>query len=130
LNESFLSKFKAFLPAIFWSLFILLVSWNAGGLNLPPNLFDLVGTHKLAHATAYFLLFWTILYGLRKTGADTPRALIISALWCVFYRVLMEVLQYFYFPGRYFEFFDIVANIIGVFSGFAIFYFRKKQKAL
>lgn len=44
-------------------------------------------------------------------------ALIISTT----YGIGMEVVQYTFFPGRYFEFWDIVANISGAFAGVILF---------
>lgn len=120
-------EIKHFYPAIIWSLLILLVSYTVAGINLPPKLFDIFETDKVGHFGIYAILFLMIIYGFIKNKAVSRKVLIGVVLWCCFYGFLMEVLQYFFFPGRYFEFPDIVANIIGSFAGL-IFYQLFKSK--
>ena len=50
-------------------------------------------------------------------------ALIISIL----YGISIEVIQFTFFPGRYFENLDILANIIGSFTGLFLFNFFNKK---
>ena len=42
-------------------------------------------------------------------------------LACTIYGILMEGMQYAFFPGRYFEVLDIIANIIGAIIGLIFF---------
>lgn len=120
-------EIKYFYPAIIWSLLIVIASWTAAVHNLPPTLFDIFETDKVGHFGIYAILFLTIIYGFVKNNAVTRKIIAAVVFWCCFYGFLMEVLQYFFFPGRFFEFPDIVANIIGSFTGL-IFYQLFKNK--
>lgn len=124
----FKSSLVYLLPAILWALFIFIVSWTVAGINLPESLFDLISTDKAAHATVYaiFIVLW--LWGIKKTDGVYVVAPTLIALFCMAYGFLMEVLQFYYFPGRYFEFLDIVANISGVLIGWFIFYLFSTKK--
>jgi len=120
-------KIRPFYPAIIWSLLILLVSYSVLGLNIPTTIFNVFQTDKVGHFGIYAILALLIVYGLRKNGKVGGFLLFAVFLWCGFYGFLMEVLQYSFFPGRYFEIADIVANIIGSLIGL-IFYLLFKQK--
>jgi VanZ family protein len=126
-EKSSLQKYSrfAFFPAFVWSLFILLVSWTVAGINLPEKLLDLISTDKLAHFVIYALLTVFFLLGFWIKGRQIifyPLGLIVIISGSL-YGVLMEILQYYFFPGRFFEILDIVANISGAFAGFYIFRF-------
>lgn len=120
---------RHFLPAVAWSSFILLVSWNVSGLNLPQAFTDLPGIDKLGHAVVYTLLAVFFLYGFRKKGIMGPGTDLLILIWCSCYGWLMEILQYFCFPGRYFEYYDLLANITGVLFGIFFFKFALRQFA-
>lgn len=129
-EKSSLEKFSrfAFLPAVIWTLFIFVVSWTVAGINLPERLLDLVSTDKLAHFTVYAILSSLYLLGFFIKGKEIrfyPLGLSVIIAGSL-YGVLMEILQYYFFPGRFFEILDIVANISGAFAGFYIFKLSKK----
>lgn len=48
---------------------------------------------------------------------------------CSVYGLFMEILQFTFFPGRYFEVLDIIANIIGSFAGLFVFKFFITKKS-
>ncbi|MCB0662355.1 MAG: VanZ family protein [Saprospiraceae bacterium] len=124
-EKSSLEKFSrfAFLPAIVWTLFILLVSWTVAGINLPERLLDLISTDKVAHFIVYSILTCLYLLGFFIKGKEIkfyPLGLFVITAASL-YGVMMEILQYYFFPGRFFEILDIVANISGAFAGFYLF---------
>lgn len=128
-KRSSLQKYSrfAFLPALIWTLFIFIVSWTVAGINLPENLLDLISTDKLAHFIVYAFLTGLYLLGFLIKGRQIkfyPLGLLII-LGGSLYGLLMEILQYYFFPGRYFEILDIVANISGAFAGYFLFTFCK-----
>ncbi len=110
---------KYYYPAIFWGIFIVIVS-TIGGISLPPTLWDIIAFDKVAHFGVYavfvFLLNW---------GYDLNRRYSKISIWslsiAIFLGILMEIVQYSFFPNRYFEFADIIANIIGAFLGSTIY---------
>lgn len=60
---------------------------------------------KWAHAAVYLILAGLLGQALRSPNGAFGMA--------VAYGVLMEIMQFVCFPGRYFEMWDIVANIVG-----------------
>ena len=118
---------KRFLPAIFWAILILTLSLMPAK-NLPEIHFDLLAPDKLAHAFVYAVLCILLLYGFQnghwKTGILT--FLLSNGFGCT-----MEIFQYAFFPDRYFEFHDIIANAIGTILGilaFILYHYRLKNK--
>ncbi len=110
---------KSYLPVIGWSALILLLSTRAT-INLPQSWWDLFSPDKLGHAFVYGVQTWLLLKAFQdKAIGKNPVfwALFLS----IFYGILMEVLQYTFFPNRFFEVFDIIANIIGSLMGLTIF---------
>ncbi len=103
---------KAFIPAMAWGTIILILS-IVTGLNLPKIGEKIIATDKLAHAAAYLVLATALLYGFRRNNIAFFTAAGVSVLISAGYGVVMEILQYAFFPYRYFEVWDIVANIIG-----------------
>ena len=112
---------KNYLPAMIWSLVILVLSAKAG-INLPESWFDLIAMDKLGHFGVYGLLTVAILWGNHKNEVPlTTKSAIFAVFLAGVYGICMELMQYFFFPGRYFEYLDIIANIIGAICGFAFF---------
>ena len=77
---------------------------------------------KLGHFTVYGILSASILWGMHKNswelcGKNVAIAILLSSV----FGITMELMQYYFFPGRYFEYLDIIANIIGAICGSALF---------
>ena len=49
------------------------------------------------------------------------KKVVMTILLSSIFGICMELMQYYFFPGRYFEYLDIIANIIGAICGFALF---------
>jgi len=96
------------------------------GTELPTTLQSLISFDKAAHALAYFTLAGLLTWGFHRRGELGRRQ-----AWTVFFLaagfgIVVEGVQYAFFPHRYFEFLDIIANIIGSFLGlFALKFFLK-----
>lgn len=107
-------QLKAFLPAILWLLVLTYLSVSSG-VKLPK--IDLFSPDKIGHAGAYALLVWLILRGIWKAQNKAAGP---GTLWLVFgfataYGALMEWVQGTFFPGRFFEYDDMLANSAGAF---------------
>ena len=77
---------------------------------------------KLGHFTVYGILSASILWGIHKNGGElSGKNVALAILFSSVFGICMELMQYFFFPGRYFEYLDIIANIIGAICGFALF---------
>ena len=99
---------KNILPALLWLAIITILS-TQGGVSMPQ--FKLFEMDKLAHAAAYALLVWLILYGLRRQA--TPMTGLAAFVFASVYGALMEFVQYAWFPNRFFEVDDMLANTVG-----------------
>ena len=116
---------KSFVPATIWGLVILGLSVMPG-VNLPESLQDLWSPDKLAHAFVYFILTLLLIRGFHANGQLNRTTLIGAILISSAYGILLESVQYVFFPKRYFEILDIIANIIGSIGSLLVFkYFLK-----
>lgn len=105
-----------------WVLLILILC------GLPGDQFkDAKHEHldKVIHVILFGILFLLLAVGFLKQRAfgflrswAIPKAAII----CVVYGVLIELAQWLVFSGRSLEFYDIVANIVGVSIGICGFF--------
>jgi len=118
--KAIISNLKYFIPAIIWALIILFLS-SGPGIQLPKSTIDL-SIDKLGHFVFYGILAFLIAYGYYKHNPAIHenglfKALIISG----FYGICLEIMQYSFFPNRYFEVLDIIANISGSLIGILFF---------
>lgn len=103
---------KAFLPAIFWGIVIAVLSLMPGK-NMPEVIWDIANPDKLAHAFVYMILSFLLFRGFYLRGQLKRETIIWGLFISIVYGILLEILQYAFFPDRYFELLDIIANIIG-----------------
>ncbi len=109
---------KSYLPAIGWSVVILVLSTRAT-VNLPESWSDLFAPDKVGHAFVYGVQTWLLLRAFRQKALE--KAVFWALLISISYGILMEVIQYTFFPNRFFEVFDIIANISGSLIGLFLF---------
>lgn len=115
-----MTRFKYFIPAVLWAILILGVSTMPGS-SLPD--FDwgnLLQPDKLGHLVVYGIFTSMLLWGSRYwfyPDRIPQYAIIIALFTAIFYGIVMEWLQWQFFPGRNFDVLDIIANIIGCFIG-------------
>lgn len=88
---------------------------------------DLVGPDKVAHAAAYFLLSGLLLWGFSRRKPLQPATIFTAIALSVGYGVAMEILQWSFFPYRFFELYDILSNIIGSFASVLLIFFINKS---
>lgn len=115
------------LPALFWLVIITILS-TRGGVQLPK--FDLIGADKLGHAAAYCLLVWLILFGAARSGRTGFLWGLGAFLFATVYGIFMEFIQLNFFPGRFFEYDDMLANAIGALLGWAAFNWLARGRIL
>ncbi|MFK8009026.1 MAG: VanZ family protein [Saprospiraceae bacterium] len=119
--------FKKLIPAILWSFLILYFS-TKGKINLPESWWDLFSMDKIGHFGIYGIFTFLLLVGfIFPTSKWKEKGVQIALSISIFYGIGMEVIQYAFFPGRYFEYLDIIANIIGSFTGLLFFNFLMKK---
>lgn len=100
---------KTWIPSLFWAIALLVISTISA--NRLPKLDMALSADKIGHFIAYGI--FAIL--LASALAARPVEKVGFTAFCIAggYGLAMEIVQYAFFPGRYFEFWDIVANISG-----------------
>lgn len=109
---------RAFFPALAWLVVIVFLS-TKGGVSMPK--FDLLQTDKLTHAAAYCLLTWLLLWGVsrwrgRVHGWHGPTMVLFASG----FGAGMEYIQFQFFPDRFFEYDDMLANAVGALLGWGM----------
>ncbi len=105
---------KPFMPAALWLAVITFLSVTP---NVQMPKFELFSADKLAHAGAYALLAWFMAWGVWKTKKRTAKPGELFLIFCIstLYGALMEWVQGTFFPNRFFEYDDMLANAAGAF---------------
>ncbi len=107
-----------FIPALIWALIIFALSVSSG-VQLPE--IEAVSPDKLGHGLSYAILTWLILRALRKNELLTDRTMLLVVAISSIYGAMLEIVQFYFLPNRFFEFWDIIANIIGSIAGYYLF---------
>lgn len=108
-----------------WLLLVLLLTLTPGE-NMPQTGLwqDLLSFDKVAHFFIFAVLVFLMIVGLSKQYRYLflrNKAVSISLVLGIVYGIIIEIIQHF-IPGRGFEITDILANTIGCFMGFGLFY--------
>lgn len=115
---------KPFFPAILWAILIFVLS-TMPGVQLPKTI---IAPDKLGHFVVYAVFNWLALKGLASGDNLSTRKALIATFVVTVYGIAMEFIQWAFFPGRFFEVWDMVANFTGAVLGYIAFnfYFTKK----
>jgi hypothetical protein len=98
--------------AVGWALFILLLCAAPGRFIPSAGWLQLLSIDKLAHAGLFFVQASLIMVAAQKSDAISAKWWWLSA--AVLYGLLIEILQAVVFTDRSFEWFDALADAIGV----------------
>ena len=119
--------FKKIFPVLLWALLILFLS-STTSINLPESWWDIIGTDKLGHFGVYGIFTFLLLQLFVPSPLNFGKKGVILSLFIgILYGIGMEAMQYTFFPGRYFEYLDIIANIIGSFTGLFFYNFYNEK---
>ena len=105
------TTWSRWLPVLGWAVLVLIGSTariKGPGIEVPG-----IGLDKLVHFAIYFVLTVLLCRAVRRKSISLKRALGYAFLAAMTYGIVMECLQWAFFPGRSFELWDIVANISG-----------------
>ncbi|WP_020538365.1 VanZ family protein [Lewinella cohaerens] len=80
-----------------------------------PRIDWLMTPDKFGHVAVYGILAMGIFFSIKSYYTSSKTVYRWSFLLASGYGVAMELIQFSFFPDRYFELWDIVANIIGAF---------------
>ncbi len=103
--------------AFIWSAITVYLSLISARSASKFNVWDFVGIDKLGHLVFYSIFSFLWCMGLSRNMLDKKNILFFS----ISFGVLMEICQLYLFNGRSFEFYDILANIIGSIIGVILF---------
>lgn len=112
------SKLKKYFPALLWAAVIAVLSLGPAP-NLPQS--DLLAPDKAAHTFVYGLLVYLALRALHFKQKLTVSLVVTVILASTAYGFFLEVMQKTFFPYRYFEWGDVIANAAGSVAGYVIF---------
>lgn len=118
-------SFIWFLPAVCVFFGILLLST---AFSVPIKLEGVSYLDKWEHAFAYFVLINTLLFGFSKSGLLSNKLWLVLLISCSSYGVVLEWVQYSFFPNRVFEWLDACANVVGTLLGALLFRLFKNGK--
>jgi VanZ family protein len=126
---------KRFLPAIIWSLVILILTGIPGSyIPRVQNFWGWLEPDKAVHLFIFGTLVFLILYGFREKYFYSKKRYwfgIISVVITSVYGMITEILQLYVFVGRSGSRFDFYADAVGALLGWIGFYlvFRKKIRS-
>jgi VanZ family protein len=117
---------RYFFSPLFWAGTILFLS-SIPSDEIPHfDLWDLLSFDKLVHISMYGIFSFQIMKSCIRQYANwllRYNAAKIAVITSSLYGVIIEILQEFVMTDRHFDWLDIVANVIGAFTG--IYLFRK-----
>jgi VanZ family protein len=103
-----------FIPPILVFLGILILST---AVAIPFQVEGVGYLDKIEHTFAYLVLVATFIFAFHRNGILSKNSLIILMASCCMYGISLEIIQYTFFPNRYFEWLDALANVVGVLIG-------------
>jgi len=113
---------------IAWAMIIFGLSIMPG-VSLPAmSWMDYLAPDKLAHAIVYGIFSYLAIRAYSADNQVLSKHLILAVLVTSGYGVLMELIQGNFFPQRFFEVPDIIANIIGSLIGVLIYNYLHNRK--
>jgi VanZ family protein len=118
---------RLFYPVWLWGIFISVISLLPGKTMPEVSLWDWIAVDKLGHFTVYAV--WAIFLhrAFFQSGEFLNKKLVLGLASIILHGVLLEILQWAMYLGRFFEFSDIVANCIGVLGGTGTYFFFLKR---
>lgn len=114
--------FKQYWKSIVWVFIILFLS-TLQVPKIPGNrLINIPHFDKLVHFSLYFIGVSLWLFDYYKKKGNWNRSIFIAIIsWGILYGILMEILQKVVVQNRSGDFFDALANTIGVLTAFFLF---------
>lgn len=109
---------------IIWFLLILLLGLTPGESMPSTNVWDFLSFDKIAHFGVFAILCFLLILGFSKQYTFLfirYHAVLLAIGISFFYSLVIELFQTM-IPDRGLEFGDIVANSLGVFAGWFVFY--------
>jgi VanZ family protein len=111
------------LPALLWTLFILILLCLPGKMLPDEQQFKIPQLDKYVHIILFgcFVFFWGFYYGSKQEEDKNlnRKFLIIFIIACLF-GIAMEYVQKYFIPNRDFDVYDIMADAVGAGGGLLV----------
>lgn len=105
---------------LIWSVIIIILSLMPNPEIKAISWSDGFQVDKIAHIVLYAIYSFLIGRYLLSNSGNERRKILLTLGISVTFGVLMEILQYYLSPSRFFDILDIIANIIGSIVGLLI----------
>lgn len=109
---------------ITWAFFVLALTLMPGASMPMTNIWDLFKFDNFAHVFVFFVLTFLTIIGLRKQYTFRVcrfKAVQLGVSVCILYGLALEVIQGLV-PGRTLEIQDMIANTLGCFVGWGLYF--------
>jgi VanZ family protein len=109
-----------------WAGIILLMSLYPGKELPTISFWQVVSFDKFMHISCYMLLFFLMIVGaMKQYGLGRKRYKVLGIVFtvCLFYGIIIEILQPLVSSDRIFDYFDVIANLIGCIFGIFLYNF-------
>lgn len=105
--------------AMVWTITLLWLSLTPSSSIPKIRIVEIPHLDKIVHFSMYFILTILVLSAHLFRGIKINKIFLLAL--CFLYSIVIEMLQSFMKLGRYFDYYDIFANLIGIIIGFLIF---------
>jgi VanZ family protein len=123
--------FRYHLPAILWAAVILVLTLLPAESLPPTPTWELLSFDTFCHAAVFALLAFLVIRSF-QFHYGSPRffkfALLVSLALCLFFGILIEMLQTIMKRGRHGEVTDVLSDFIGELLGALFFYVLLRRK--
>ncbi|HEY4935198.1 MAG TPA: VanZ family protein [Puia sp.] len=111
------------LPALLWTIIVFILLALPGNMLPNENHLAIPNLDKYVHIILFgsFVFLWSFYYGAKqeKNNNFYRRSVYILIIACL-YGTAMEYVQKYFIPNRYFDIYDIAADVAGAVAGFLI----------
>jgi hypothetical protein len=105
---------KQYTRALLWAAFILAACGASPGTFKTLHLTDLFSYDKPIHAILFGVQAWLIIRANYVSGQASRNVVIVAGILAATYGAAIEVMQLFWFEGREFDYYDMIADGFGV----------------
>jgi VanZ family protein len=123
--------FRYHFPAIVWAAVVLILTLLPSTALPPMPEWQLLSFDTFCHASVFSLLSLLVarsFYFHYEKPHFLRFALVVSFVLCLFFGVIIELLQTVMKMGRHGEIRDVFSDLIGIVAGVSLFYFLGRRR--